>query len=74
MTYPNRRNTALRTSSLEIPKAAIAAAPTVITGIHGMNFRYFTEFDWRLGYPLAIVLMITAVLMLHWNFRRIGWL
>ena len=54
--------------------AAIAAAPTIITGIYGMNFRYFPELDWRLGYPLAIVLMITAVLVLRWNFRRIGWL
>lgn len=54
--------------------AAIAAAPTIITGIYGMNFRYFPELDWRLGYPIAIVLMITAVLVLRWNFQRIGWL
>ena len=54
--------------------AAIAAAPTIITGIYGMNFRYFPELDWRVGYPLAIVLMITAVLVLRWNFQRIGWL
>jgi magnesium transporter len=54
--------------------AAIAAAPTIIAGIYGMNFRYFPELDWPLGYPLAIVVMITAVLVLRWNFRRIGWL
>jgi magnesium transporter len=54
--------------------AAIAAAPTIIAGIYGMNFRYFPELDWPLGYPLAIVVMFTAVLVLRWNFRRIGWL
>jgi magnesium transporter len=54
--------------------AAIAAAPTIIAGIYGMNFRYFPELNWPLGYPLAIVVMITAVLALRWNFRRIGWL
>ena len=54
--------------------AAIAAAPTIIAGIYGMNFRYFPELDWPLGYPLAIAIMIAAVLVLRWNFRRIGWL
>jgi magnesium transporter len=54
--------------------AAIAAAPTIIAGIYGMNFRYFPELDWPLGYPFAIVVMITAVLVLRRNFRRIGWL
>jgi magnesium transporter len=54
--------------------AAIAAAPTIITGVYGMNFRHFPELQWPLGYPFAIVLMILAVLALRWNFRRLGWL
>jgi magnesium transporter len=54
--------------------AAIAAAPTIIAGIYGMNFRHFPELHWPLGYPMAIAVMITAVLVLRWNFRRIGWL
>jgi magnesium transporter len=54
--------------------AAIAAAPTIIAGIYGMNFRHFPELGWALGYPLAILTMVVAVVVLRWHFRRIGWL
>ena len=54
--------------------AAIAAVPTIIAGIYGMNFRHFPELGWPFGYPLAIVVMAAAVLVLRWHFRRIGWL
>jgi magnesium transporter len=54
--------------------AAIAAVPTIITGIYGMNFRHFPELGWPFGYPLAIVIMVVAVVVLRWHFRRIGWL
>ena len=54
--------------------AALAAVPTIITGIYGMNFRYFPELGWPFGYPLAIVTMVVAVVVLRWNFKRIGWL
>jgi magnesium transporter len=54
--------------------AAIAAVPTIITGVYGMNFRYFPELGWPLGYPLTIVIMVVAVVTLRWHFRRIGWL
>jgi magnesium transporter len=48
--------------------------PTIITGIYGMNFRYFPELGWPFGYPMAIVIMVVAVVVLRWHFRRIGWL
>ena len=35
-----------------------------------MNFRHMPELDWTLGYPLAILIMVVAVLLLRWNFRR----
>ena len=54
--------------------AAIAAAPTIVTGVYGMNFRHFPELGWPFGYALALALMVTAVGALHWNFRRVGWL
>ncbi|MCL3859617.1 magnesium and cobalt transport protein CorA [Actinotalea sp. K2] len=54
--------------------AAIAAAPTVITGVYGMNFRHFPELGWPFGYAFALALMVAAVGVLHWNFRRVGWL
>ena len=54
--------------------AAIAAVPTIIAGIYGMNFRHMPELDWTFGYPFAILIMVVAVLVLRWNFRRVGWL
>lgn len=54
--------------------AAIAAVPTIISGIYGMNFHHMPELDWTFGYPLAILIMVVAVLVLRWNFRRAGWL
>ncbi len=54
--------------------AAIAAVPTIITGVYGMNFRHMPELGWPIGYPLALVIMVVAVLLLRWNFRRVGWL
>ena len=54
--------------------AAIAAVPTIITGIYGMNFRTMPELGWPFGYPLALVVMVAAVLALRWQFRRVGWL
>jgi Mg2+ and Co2+ transporter CorA len=32
------------------------------------------ELGWPFGYPLAIVIMVVAVVALRWHFRRIGWL
>jgi len=54
--------------------AAIAAVPTIVTGIYGMNFRWFPELGWPFGYPLALLIMVAAVLALRWQFRRVGWL
>mgnify|MGYP001024552499 CR=1 FL=1 len=54
--------------------AAIILIPTLIAGIYGMNFRHMPELDWRLGYPMALVMMVaSAVLPLLW-FKKRGWL
>ena len=42
--------------------AAILFAPTLIGTIYGMNFEHMPELHWRLGYPLAIALMIAICL------------
>jgi len=54
--------------------AAIAAVATIITGIYGMNFRHMPELDWLFGYPLAIAIMVITIVVLHWYFKRVGWL
>jgi magnesium transporter len=54
--------------------AAIAAVPTLIAGIYGMNFRHMPELDWTYGYPAALVLMGGLCLGIYRLFRRSGWL
>jgi magnesium transporter len=53
---------------------AMAAVPTLIAGIYGMNFEHMPELGWELGYPLALMLMAGIVSFLFWRFKRAGWL
>jgi magnesium transporter len=48
--------------------------PTLIASVYGMNFQHMPELDWVLGYPFALGLMITSVLLPYLFFRRKGWL
>ena len=53
---------------------AIAAVPTMLAGIYGMNFDTFPELRWSFGYPLVLTVMATAAGLLYRAFRRSGWL
>jgi magnesium transporter len=53
---------------------AIAAVPTAIAGIYGMNFDHMPELHWRLGYPAALLLMAGICGLLFRAFKRSGWL
>jgi len=53
---------------------AIAAVPTMIAGVYGMNFEHMPELEWRLGYPLVVAFMVAVCSFLYWRFRRSGWL
>ena len=53
---------------------AIAAIPTAVAAIYGMNFKHMPELGWTLGYPAVIVLMVLLCSLLYWRFRRAGWL
>jgi magnesium transporter len=53
---------------------AMAAVPTLIAGIYGMNFRHMPELGWTVGYPAALLAMATIVGFLFWRFKRAGWL
>jgi len=53
---------------------AIGIAGTLIAGVYGMNFTHMPELDWRLGYPMALGMMVVAGLVLAWIFKRRGWL
>jgi magnesium transporter len=53
---------------------AIAAVPTMIAGIYGMNFEHMPELSWTYGYPAVLALMVTVCGFLYFNFRRNHWL
>lgn len=55
--------------------AAVALLPpTLIASIYGMNFQYMPELDWRIGYPLALALMILSAGLPFLYFKRRGWI
>ena len=53
---------------------AIAAVPTMIAGVYGMNFEHMPELSWRYGYAWALGLISVICAGLWRGFRRNGWL
>jgi magnesium transporter len=54
--------------------AAILFAPTLIGTVYGMNFDTMPELHWRLGSPMAGVLMFVVSLVLYLVFKRRRWI
>jgi magnesium transporter len=54
--------------------AAMAAVPTMVAGIYGMNFERMPELKWTWGYPAVVLLMTGTVFGLFRLFKRRGWL
>jgi magnesium transporter len=54
--------------------AAIAAVPTMVAGIYGMNFDHMPELRHAWGYPGVLLLMTAVCVGLHRMFKRRGWL
>jgi magnesium transporter len=48
--------------------------PTLIASIYGMNFRAMPELSWNIGYPFAILLMVSSSVFTLLYFRRKKWL
>jgi magnesium transporter len=53
---------------------AIAAVPTMIAAIYGMNFDNMPELHSPVGYPVVLGVMAIACVTLYRAFRRSGWL
>ncbi len=54
--------------------AAMAAVPTMVAGIYGMNFEHMPELRQPWGYPGVVALMAAVCFGLHRLFKRRGWL
>ena len=53
---------------------AIAAVPTMIAGIYGMNFDYMPELQQKWGYYSIMTLMAVICGTMYRGFKRNGWL
>lgn len=53
---------------------AMAAVPTLIAGIYGMNFDHLPELEWEFGYPAVLVVMGGIAAFMYRAFKRSGWL
>lgn len=53
---------------------ALAAAPTMIAGIYGMNFEYMPELGWRFGYLIIIGAIAVITSVLFYRFKKSHWL
>ncbi|MGW0914272.1 magnesium and cobalt transport protein CorA [Streptomyces sp. NPDC002784] len=54
--------------------AAMAAIPTMIAGVYGMNFEHMPELRWAWSYPAVVALMAALEVMLYRMFKSRGWL
>ncbi len=54
--------------------AAIAAVPTLIAGVYGMNFDYMPELHTRYGYEVVAGGMLVVCFVVYRFFKRRGWL
>ncbi|GAA4857461.1 magnesium/cobalt transporter CorA [Saccharopolyspora cebuensis] len=66
-----QQNTDMRKISAWV---AIISTPTMIAGIYGMNFDQMPEVHWKFGYPLVLLVMLLACVVLFHIFRRNKWL
>ena len=53
---------------------ALAATPTMLAGIYGMNFDHMPELRWTFGYPLVMGVMALVTGTLYYKFKKSNWL
>jgi magnesium transporter len=53
---------------------AIAAVPTLVGGIYGINFEHMPELGEAWAYPAVLLFIALSCGFLYWKFRRSGWL
>lgn len=47
---------------------------TFIAGVYGMNFKYMPELEWKYGYPLIWVIMLSVAAIMIYYFRKKRWM
>ena len=54
--------------------SVIIMPPTLIASMYGMNFTFMLELGWKIGYPLALMLMVASSFFTWIFFKRHKWL
>ncbi len=67
----NRLNSVMKVLTII---ATIFMPLTFIAGLYGMNFKYMPEIGWRFGYPFALFLMVSVVVVMLFYFRKKKWM
>ena len=54
--------------------AVVLLPPTLVATVYGMNFKNMPELDWKLGYPMALLMMLIAAVVPYYFFKWKKWL
>jgi magnesium transporter len=66
----NRMNKVMKTLTAS---SIILMMMTLVASVYGMNFVHMPELQWRLGYPMAMGLMLLIMVSLGALFKKIDW-
>lgn len=67
----NRTNAVMKVLALF---SSVFMPLTFVTGIFGMNFKYFPELEWKYGFVGVMVFMVVMAVAMLWFFRKRRWL
>lgn len=67
----NRMNAVMKVLTII---ATIFMPLTFLAGVYGMNFKYMPELEWKLGYPMIVLVMLIVALIMLFFFRKKKWL
>jgi len=54
--------------------ATIFIPLTFIAGVYGMNFKFMPELEWKMGYPMVLLVMFLSAIGMLIYFKRKKWL
>ncbi|MFH1652978.1 MAG: magnesium/cobalt transporter CorA [Pseudomonadota bacterium] len=70
-TISNKMNSIMKVLTII---ATIFIPLTFIAGVYGMNFEYMPELKWKYGYPFALAIMLSVVVVMLIFFRKKKWI